>query len=306
VVVAFPDIAQTAAMEVARQDGQPEFGRGTMMAALWRTSGQMVGGDTSDASTRTLPVIDPELDASLDQPAQIATARSQRQALATAYLAQWNNEALLGFDVAAKMCQFSNLWRSFTCGYLDQLLNKEYPTRNLPQLIRSPPDPTATNNNSYLEQYFIFVGVAYWKQVPVMGPKIFKNPMPSSALTYAEVHLYIPRPRLVWGSVSTSSGGAQSTPLGGVPGDLVSLSAGSTSPGSGGGSTTWAVGREGLPASWDLLTQRWSCQLAPASQPVLKTILQNVPTLPSFDGAGITPPNLGDLGPNDLGHINAH
>ena len=108
-----------------------------MLGALWRTSGQLVGGDTSDASTRTLPVIDPELDASLDQPAQIAAARSQRQALATMYLAQWNNEALLGFDVAAKMCQFSNLWRSFTCGYLDQLLNTEYPTRNLPQLIRA-------------------------------------------------------------------------------------------------------------------------------------------------------------------------
>ena len=103
-----------------------------------------------------------------------------------------------------------------------------------------------------------------------------------------------------------SSGGVKTTPLGGVPGDLVSLSAGSTSPGSGGSSTAWAVIREPLPASWDLLTQRWSCQLSPASQPTLKTILQNVPTTPSFEGASVTPPNLGDLGPDDLGHINAH
>ena len=40
----------------------------------------------------------------------------------------------------AKMCQFSNLWRSFTCGYLLHLLTVEYPNSNLPQVIRQVPD----------------------------------------------------------------------------------------------------------------------------------------------------------------------
>ena len=62
VVVAFPDIAQEAAAAVAQQEGTPDFGRKTMLAALWRCSGQPVGGDSSDPATRTLPVVDPNAD----------------------------------------------------------------------------------------------------------------------------------------------------------------------------------------------------------------------------------------------------
>ena len=82
VVAAFPDIAQSAAIAVAQQSSQPDYGRGLMMAAMWRTSGQLVGDDSGDAASRTLPVIDPELDALPDQAQYQATARQQRAALA--------------------------------------------------------------------------------------------------------------------------------------------------------------------------------------------------------------------------------
>ena len=180
VVMAFPDIAQSAANDVAQQNGNPDYGRGTMQAALWRTSGEPVGGDTSDASTRTLPVVDPELDDLPDQAAYVTLAQQQRQQLANAYLTAWNNQTLLGFDQQAKMCQFSNLWRSFTCGYLLHLLTVEYPKSNLPQVIRQVPGQGA-DNNSYLDQYYSFIGVAYWKQVPQMMPRIFDNPTSGSA-----------------------------------------------------------------------------------------------------------------------------
>jgi hypothetical protein len=306
VVVAFPDIAQNAASQVAQQNGTPDFGRGTMQAALWRTSGQPVGGDTADASTRTLPVVDPEMDEVPNQAAYVTLAQSWRYQQAFTYLNAWNNQTLLGFDQEAKMCQFSNLWRSFTCGYLTHLLNVEYPKSNLPMVLRQVPTQAAEMNNC-LDQYYNFIGVAYWKQVPETMSRIFDNPTAGSALTYAEVQMFIPRQRLVWQLTSSSAGAPQPTALGGVPGDMVSLPAsGAAPPSSGGGAVQWTVGRDGLPTTWDLFTQRWSCHLAPTTQPALAAILQTVPTSPSFNGAGFTPPSLGDVEPNDLGNINAH
>ena len=166
-----------------------------------------MGGDTSDASTRTLPVVDPELDDLPDQAAYVTLAQQQRQQLANAYLTAWNNQTLSGFDQQAKMCQFSNLWRSFTCGYLLHLLTVEYPKSNLPQVIRQVPGQGA-DNNSYPDQYYSFIGVAYWNQVPQMMPRIFDNPTSGSALTYAEVQLFIPQQRLIWRSGSSSPSAA--------------------------------------------------------------------------------------------------
>jgi hypothetical protein len=305
VVVAFPDISQLAAQAVAQQSSQPDQGRGTMLAAMWRTSGQLVGGDTDDASTRTLPVIDPEQDAQY-----IKEAQQQRAFYAQKYLNDWNSETMLGFDEFAKMTQFGALWRSFTCGYLQKLL-ADYPTTNLPHVIL-PPQPPGPGMQAQLQQYYIFLGVAYWKQAPQMMPRIFDNPNPSSAVAYAEVYLFIPRQRLVWRDITNPfSSGPGPTPLGGVPGDFVDLlpPAGPPVPSGGGGGGHWIVTREGVPTTWDLLTQRWTCQLAPttsATQPALVTILQSVPPLPAFSGANITPPSLGGLTPDDIGRISPH
>jgi len=61
VVMAYPDIAQQAAMEVARRNGQPQDGRGDLLGVLWRSSAVPVGGN-AELFDRTLPVVDPELD----------------------------------------------------------------------------------------------------------------------------------------------------------------------------------------------------------------------------------------------------
>ncbi|MFZ5828756.1 MAG: TadE/TadG family type IV pilus assembly protein, partial [Planctomycetota bacterium] len=58
VVEAFPDIAQTAVMEVSKRNGEPDHGRGPMLGALWRTTGAFVGGD-GEAYDPSLPVVDP-------------------------------------------------------------------------------------------------------------------------------------------------------------------------------------------------------------------------------------------------------
>ncbi|MDZ7617908.1 MAG: Tad domain-containing protein, partial [Patescibacteria group bacterium] len=83
VVAVFPEIAQAAALEAARLHGQPNRGRGDMLACLWRTTGQPVG--TAELFDPTLPVLDPVAYAAVD-PQRLDDARDQRNQLARRYL----------------------------------------------------------------------------------------------------------------------------------------------------------------------------------------------------------------------------
>ena len=172
----------------------------------------------------------------------------------------------------------------------------EYPNSNLPQVIRSP-DDESLGMNAYLEQNYIFLGVAYWKQAPELMSRVFDNPTPSDAVTYAEVHLFIPRQRLVWQQINTSGGGGPGpTPLGGVPGQFVDLPPGRTA--------ELRRRKCGRRKSLGRRPRRRAHRLGPphpaldlpidpGHSAALATILQTVPTLPAFGGANFTPPKSG-------------
>lgn len=130
-----PRLAQYAADEVARRHGRAWPVRAQLRAVLWRTNVDPVGG-MSELERRTLPVVDPVMDETYDQEEYLSDARSQRRKLAHRYLRDWNNESLEAFDQMARMSQFSNLWRIFTCGQLKRLLEEEYPDTNMPFQIR--------------------------------------------------------------------------------------------------------------------------------------------------------------------------
>jgi hypothetical protein len=312
VTVAFPEIAQSAARETALRNGTPNFRRGPMFGVLWRTDARPVGGDAEagySADERTLPVVDPELDALPNQAVYVREAVAQRREWSHKYLNDWNAELLSGFDRFAKMSQFAGLWRGFTCGYLERLLNEEYPRTNLPFVIRENPKQTV-NSNAVLEKHYIYISVVYWKNLPESLPGLFRNPLESDAQAFAEVHLFVPRLRLGWVKVGGSaSEGPSQTPIGGVPGQITFLP-GDSSAGSGGagGSSAarWEVGRVGGPTIWNLLNQYWNCQLAPVTQPALATILQTDPGLPGFDTAQYKLPNLRGLSSQDLQQVSPH
>ncbi len=236
-------------------------------------------------------------------------AQQQRSNLATQYLNLWNNQTLVAFDTQAKMCQFSNLWRSFTCGYLKQLLEQEYPQTNLPMVILSA-DQSGGSANPYLEQHFSFVGVAYWKKLPELLPGLYRNPMDNDAVAYAQVRVFIPRPRLIWMAAGGGGGGGSTaTSIGGIPGDMVTLPGNNPAPVPGGGGqqgVTWFVGREGVPSDWSLIDQRWSVALVPATLSNLPTILQTVPPIADFANQNIKLPNLGGLQSQDIQRISPH
>ena len=302
VVAAFPDIAQQAAMEVARRNGRPDFGRGEMLGVLWRTNVTPVGG-AGELYERTLPVVDPVMDQYPNQADYFNTARSQRQRLARHYLDMWNDRAMLFFDREAKMSQFGRLWRNFTCGQLERLLN-EYPASNLPFVIRTPGDEIV-DPNAHLDQYFTFVGVAYWRPMRPILPGLFGHPLSSDTIAFAQVRVFVPRRRLVWEYFVP---GRQTDPLGGVPGDFAELPVEDTSPPGEEENVegTWQVVREDVPTHWDLLNQHWTCTLQPATVWSLPAILQTPPPLPEFAGWNLRLPSLPGWTAADIQKISPH
>jgi hypothetical protein len=161
------------------------------------------------------------------------------------------------------------------------------------------------NANEHVEQNFMFVGVVYWRNPQVMLPRLFKNPMDSDSVAYAQVQMFMPQQRLEW-HWFVPGGGSGDIQLGGVPGDFASLPSGDPPTPGGGGPGRWVVGRQGVPSSWDLMTQHWTCQLVPATGPNLPTILQTLPPLPDFQGANLTLPNLSGLDTQDVVRISPH
>ena len=231
--------------------------------------------------------------------------------LAHKYLNDWNNQMLSAFDQEAKMSQFANLWRSFTCGYLEHLLNVEYPRTNLPMIIREDP-AEAANPTSVLQAHYTFISVVYWKKLPEMLPGLFRNPLEADSQAFAEVHLFIPRARLGWVHEVPSSG-SSAPPEGAVPGEVAFLGAdgnsaqnGAGQSGGSSGAGYWAVGRVGGPPDWNLLNQSWNCQLAPVTAPALANILQSDPQHSGFDAQSFKLPNLGGLSTDELQEISPH
>jgi Putative Flp pilus-assembly TadE/G-like len=312
VVLAFPEIAQKAAQQTALTNGSPDHGRGSMLGVLWRTDGQPVGANeaTYSPSERTLPVVDPELDSLPSQSECVATAVKQRWDLSHWYLDEWNAHLMSGFDAYARLSQFGNFWRSFTCGYLENLLKDEYPKTNLPMVIYEDAGGTL-NPTTTLAKHYSFVSVVYWKKMSESAPGLFKSPLQADDQAYAEVHLFIPQKRPEWVEKNASSSNGP-TPLGGVPGQTAYAPACSPAGSSGGSSTSgtgaahWVIGLVGGPPKWNLLNQSWNCQLAPATQTALPAILQASPDLTGSNSVEYQTPNLGGLSGEELQQISPH
>jgi len=331
VAATFPDMAQAVVLEIAARHGRSDYRRGRMLGALWRTSGVPVGGGF-ELESPSLDVVDPVLGTGPNMDYYRDTAIAQRERLARRYLDHWNRQSLSMFDHEAKMCQFGALWRSFTCGYLKELLEDEYPDVNLPFVIRGPgsegvaaycrargrssggacgcKDPPAdeaeTDPNAYLNEHFTFVAVVYWDKLPEMMPGLFRSPIEADPQAYAELRVFVPTARLVWQHVGPGCAGG-GIPVGGVPGDYPDLGGGGEpAPGDDAGVGYWTVGRQRVSTEWTLLNQHWTCQLVPCTQRALPVILSTPPPLPEFLQEDIVYPELYDVDGEEIGRISSH
>ena len=270
VVIASPQVAQAAAAEIAeRHTGNPsarDRPRGDIVGVLWRTMVDPVGGSGEEFRS-TLPAVDPAVDASYQ-----ARAISRRDQLAKHYLRLWNNVMMRPFDSYAKMSQFGMLWRGFTCGQLE-LIIQENASRNFPHMIRE--QPTTGGAGSLLEADYMFIGVTYRTKVIPLAPRLFADSLAIDNQAFAQGTLFVPHRRIVGYRVHPQ--------LGYIP------------------------IRHGVPTHWDLWNQNWSFQLTPATSESVGFVLATPPTTPYTAGlASFKYPNLSGVSAADIHNVNRH
>ena len=314
VVQNYPDIAQMAALEVAKQNGTPDHGRGQMYGAIWKPDGTLVAA-TQDGSLPTLPVVDPT---GADGAAYKEKSRWQRYEAAFDYLRKWNQFAFQAFALTnqSRMNRFHQLWESYTFAHLEKLLEDSTygQDNNMLMMIRSegvdpynahpsarslcanpsyPGSPAefnpydSTNRTDAMRDTFTVVGVVYWKGLSEMGSTfmrktLFNNPATNDAIAFAQVRFFLPRKRRVW---------RQYVPTGPNGQPLASY---------------WNVVLDESPEKWSLMSENWTTQLVPTTGADLTSILTKQPTLPggtSFDLKVLT---LGSVSNQELESISPH
>lgn len=276
-------------------------GRGPQYGVLWRTSVQPVGfGDETDPQTRTLPVVDPDPSqrdyyAVPNGARYLQSSRQQREGLARHYLDRWieDDNLMRGlgfFDDEAQMSQFQELFRIAACGQLERLLNVEFPTTNVPMLLRRDFGQGPTDNQ-VLDDDYTFVGLAYRAHGNEMAPQMYRNPLDqrSDAVTFAQIALFIPRPLFVYHGTWFWTEIHRSVVNGEVTGE----------------SRYYYHYTNGWPAAWGMFSQNWMVKLVPATHDRLPEILQTNPGSYGFSGA-VRPPQLGGATMQQIDAVNTH
>ena len=290
--------------------------RGFQVGVMWRMSVEPVAmSNEANPMTRTLPAVDVSLggdtmvegiDEYRDQ------AIKQREELAKHYLEEWNSDKLRFFDREARLTQFSNLWRIFTCAHLDDLLNFEYPLTNLPMVIRRTEFGVPLNEladeesrNEHVERNFNFVVTVHRKHMRESGPGLFRNPLKaeSDAVAFAQVTLFVPRGRRYLTYAGRGGGGgAGEVGLGGTFGfdSSIQLPPRPATPPANADPRDERWPRENWPGHWDLLNQNWTAKLVPATGEAIVRILQ------TNSGVDFRPLNLNGMTHQEINQINTH
>ncbi|MFG0335490.1 MAG: TadE/TadG family type IV pilus assembly protein [Maioricimonas sp. JB049] len=266
--------------------------RGPQFGVLWRTSALPVGvTDEFSPMVRTLPIVDPDpYQADYygvpDGQTYLDEARRIRSRIAHDNLRRWirDRDPTRGLDFAdeeARMSQFARLFWTAACAQLEQLLTEEYPNTNVPMMIRHLADAWSNEN---IDQSFSFVGVVYRRHVEPAGPRMYLNPLDEAtdAQTFAQIRLFIPRPRYLCCPWIAPSYGED-----GQSGDIVG----------------WYARRDNWSQRWDTFNQNWMVKLVPANSEAIPLILQSPP---GGDLSGFRHPDLGLMQMRDLNAINTH
>lgn len=247
VLQTIPQIAAVATDEIVQRYGtrtRSQHRSQDLRGLLWATNATVVGTrDELFAPTRTLPVIDPSRYA--NDIAQVGESsppdcpecfscsecisRKIRHDRAHQYLEDWIRHWMSPYfeypdngtpdygSTSAKMSNYINFWRIYTCANLNALLD-EYPHTNLPFVLRDAPtrpynggppgnswDPnwdydgcvqTAQHpgrpcqpgrpiTREMLESQYSFVAAVYWPHQQPMFPGLFKNPQERDSRTFA-------------------------------------------------------------------------------------------------------------------------
>jgi len=261
VLQTIPQIAAVATDEIVQRYGErtrSQHRDQDLRGLLWATNVTVVGTRNEYLTpTRTLPVIDPSrYGIDLGQVGEFSPpdcpecytcseciSRKIRHDRAHQYLEDWIRHWMSPYfeypddgrpdygAVSAKMSNYINFWRIYTCANLNALLD-EYPHTNLPFVLRDAPtrpynggppgnqydpnwdydgcvrtaqhpgrpcEPGRPITPEILESQYSFVSAAYWPHQRPMFPGLFRNPQERDsqtyAVTFAQATIFPPRGR---------------------------------------------------------------------------------------------------------------
>lgn len=299
VVLAIPTAASEISREIAKRNTPGRVAQSTQ-CVLWTTRTMPVlGFNQRDPYQRFLPGLDPSNegpDVAYLNYGEVGVyqgdAKQRRNGLAHHYLAEWNRDR--GYDlgpferenrseggrVSAKMSNFIHLWRGFTKAKLDELLNNEYPTTNLPHMLRRQ-SPGVTQQQ-YLEGEFTFDGAVYRRQRRATMPGMYRVPIRGDAFAFSRVSVYLPTPRFL------TSGGCSRFLCPSI--DFW-------------GTVSCGVCYDNWPTEWSLFDQHWAAKMIPTSAESTIALIQ---TNPQQAAPGVTLPNVNSIQLQDLKAINFH
>lgn len=328
VVQAIPQSSRMITSEIARRN-MPGANYAKTQAVMWnQRANPQATIDESKPLERLLPVLDPANEgpdvqylSSGESYLYGEMARSRRDGLASHYLREWidddnfdlgpfERETLTtGGRVSGKMSRFISLFRGFTCAKLAKLMNEEYPSTNLPHMLRQPLD---RNNRAiltqiestdmsgqgaqkhftgvlmpqqlYLDYDFTFVGAVYRPQRPPVMPGMYRIPIKGDAMAFARVSVYLPRPRYI------TSGGCPR--FYGLTYDPFTGETGCNTP-----------AFDAWPQEWSSFSQNWAAKLIPASS---ESVLALVKTNPRDKAPGVELPDLNSMQMQDFKALNFH
>jgi len=299
-----PIVALTVTQEITQRhnrgavrlvrSGQPQ-------TILWRTNVLALGyPNENDPDLRTIPALDPAPEGpdynylpTAEAGLYMSEAIRRRNDLARHYLREWIEDR--NFDLgpfereayseggrySAKMSQFKNLWRGFTCAKLNHLLNIEYPTTNLPHMIRRR--RTDTTQQEFLNQQYTFIAMTYRPQRRPTMPGMYRVPMQGDSIAYSQLRIYIPRPRYITGNPCAT----WYCPSWDWRGQMYC------------GTPCF----DAWPTDWSTFNQNWAAQLTPATHESVATLLQ---TPPGNYIPNVQLPSLGNVNGQELRRISTH
>ena len=261
VLLTAPHIASVATDELAQRYGastKSQHRNQDLHGLLWYTDVSVVGSrDESAALTRTLPMIDPSRfgqdlsqigenvvpDCPTCYSCSECISRKHRYIRAHQYLNDWIRLWMSPYfeypddgtpdygATSAKMSNYINFWRVYTCANLNALLDQEYPHTNLPFVMRDAPTrpynggaapgtllnepwdfdgcvrtaehpdrpcgPADPITPAKLDGSYNFVSAVYWPHQKPMFPGLFKNPLERDsqmyATAFAQATVFLPR-----------------------------------------------------------------------------------------------------------------
>lgn len=328
VVQAISESSRQISAEVAKRNMPGPLRRKTQ-CVIWslQTNSQSLIDDANPIE-RLMPALDPANEgpdvsylSSGEKFLYQQMARKRRDQLAANYLRQWidddnfdlgpfeRNTMDQGGRVSAKMSQFINLYRGFTCAKLNHLLHDQFPQTNLPHVLRQPlsrqnratyTTQTVVNGSSstttgtftgtlisqqdYLDYDFTYMGAVYRPQRAPVMPGMYRVPINGNAFSFARVMVYLPRARY------TTSGGCPR--FYGISIDGFS-----------GASSCGTPRKDPWPEEWSLFNQNWAAKMIPASS---DSVLTLVKTNPAEKAPGVQMPDLKSLQMQDFKAINFH